>query len=253
MDGSGEQLDQHQGDDGAEAAEAAGLMAITDGGGGADGEMASDLMVSSGSKHAYKPGVISQGFAHVDGLHVDVGVQTDPDMKGRTPFFAILQKPTSAPGRMMTVVIEEFLLASGVVHRDRQEGEEEEGAGDQSKDQLIGGGSEDNSTVDTDKGSDAQDEGEDRRMRKSSFKALAADTIDILEQLPDVDADMAEKLQGIIAMFQRLKSSTRSVGASGDDEGSDTDGDETDGSRRKGKLRLVSSFHESTKQLEENL
>ncbi|CAK9277403.1 unnamed protein product [Sphagnum jensenii] len=237
MDGSGEQLDQHQGDDGAEAAEAAGLMVITDGGGGADGEMASELMVSSGSKHAYKPGVISQGFAHVDGLHVDVGVQTDPDMKGRTPFFAILQKPTSAPGRMMTVVIEEFLLASGVVHRDREEGEEEEGAGDQSKDQLIGGGSEDNSTVDTDKGSDAQDEGEGRRMRKSSFKALAADTIDILEQLPDVDADMAEKLQGIIAMFQRLKSSTRSVGASGDDEGSDTDGDETDGSRRKGKLR----------------
>ncbi|CAK9234015.1 unnamed protein product [Sphagnum troendelagicum] len=252
MDGSGEQLDQHQGDDGAEAAEAAGLMAITDGGAAADGEMASELMVSSGSKHAYKPGVISQGFAHADGLHVDVGVQTDPDMKGRTPFFAILQKPTSAPGRMMTVVIEEFLLASGVVHRDRQEGEEEEGAGDQSKDQLIGGGSEDNSTVDTDKGSDAQDEGEGRRMRKSSFKALAADTIDILEQLPDVDADMAEKLQGIIAMFQRLKSSTRSVGASGDDEGSDTDGDETDSSRRKGKLRGWSQLRkgiENSKQL----
>jgi hypothetical protein len=252
MDGSGEQLDQHQGDDGAEAAEAAGLMAITDGGAAADGVMASELMVSSASKHAYKPGVISQGFAHADGLHVDVGVQTDPDMKGRTPFFAILQKPTSAPGRMMTVVIEEFLLASGVVHRDRQEGEEE-GAGDQSKDQLMGGGSEDSSTVDTDKGSNAQDEGEGGKMSKSSFKALAADTIDILEQLPDVDTDMAEKLQSIIAMFQRLKSSTRSVGASGDDEGSDTDGDEIDGSRRKSKLRLVSSFHESTKQSEENL
>jgi hypothetical protein len=251
MDGSGEQLDRHQGDDGAEAAEAAGLMAITDGAAAADGEMVSELMVSSGSKHAYKPGVISQGFAHVDGLHVDVGVQTDPDMKGRTPFFAILQKPTSAPGRMMTVVIEEFLLASGVVHRDRQEGEEEEGAGDLSKDQLMG--SEDSSTVDTDKGSDARDEGEGGRMSKSSFKALAADTIDILEQLPDVDTDMAEKLQGIIAMFQRLKSSTRSVGASGDDEGSDTDGDEADSSRRKSKLRLVSSFHESTKQSEENL
>jgi hypothetical protein len=250
MDGSGEQLDQHQRDDGAEAA---GLMAITDGAAAADGEMASELMVSSGSKHAYKPGVISQGFAHADGLHVDVGVQTDPDMKGRTPFFAILQKPTSAPGRMMTAVIEEFLLASGVVHRDRQEGEEEEGDGDQSKDQLMGGGSEDSSTVDTDKGSNAQDEGEGGKMSKSSFKALAADTIDILEQLPDVDTDMAEKLQGIIAMFQRLKSSTRSVGASGDDEGSDTDGDETDSSRRKGKLRLVSSFHEPTKQSEENL
>ncbi|KAH9554382.1 hypothetical protein CY35_08G060900 [Sphagnum magellanicum] len=250
MDGSGEQLDRHQGDDGAEAAEAAGLMAITDGAAAADGEMVSELMVSSGSKHAYKPGVISQGFAHVDGLHVDVGVQTDPDMKGRTPFFAILQKPTSAPGRMMTVVIEEFLLASGVVHRDRQEGEEEEGAGDQSKDQLMG--SEDSSTVDTDKGSDARDEGEGGRMSKSSFKALAADTIDILEQLPDVDTDMAEKLQGIIAMFQRLKSSTRSVGASGDDEGSDTDGDEADSSRRKSKLRGWSQLRkgmENSKQL----
>jgi hypothetical protein len=154
---------------------------------------------------------------------------------------------------MMTVVIEEFLLASGVVHRDRQEGEEEEGAGDQSKDQLMGGGSEDGSTVDTDKGRNARDEGEGGRMSKSSFKALAADTIDILEQLPDVDTDMAEKLQGIIAMFQRLTSSTRSVGASGDDEGSDTDGEETDSSRRKSKLRLVSSFHESTKQSGENL
>lgn len=152
-----------------------------------------------------EPGEISQGFLHKDGLHADIGVQTDPDTTGRSMFFEVLKKPISAPAKLMTAIMEEFLLASGVVHRDLEEGELEHA---KKEPETTGLTAEDiamlSSTGDEEDGNEGVD------LKNSAIKMLAADTVEVLEQLPEdsLDEEKAEKLRDLLSRFQKIRRSS---------------------------------------------
>ncbi|KAG0616113.1 hypothetical protein M758_5G091300 [Ceratodon purpureus] len=172
---------------------------------------------------AYKPGKISEDFLHQDGLYKDVGTQTDPDTTGRSLFYNILKRPVSAPGRLLTTIMEEFQLAGGVVHRDLAEGEVEV----KKEPQVIGLTAEDIAMLEaTD---DMAEEDEIGSIDKHALKNLANDSIHILEKIPDdqIESKMAESLFGLLGRFRNLKVS----GQNGEED------DEQESSKKKSKTK----------------
>jgi hypothetical protein len=170
---------------------------------------------------AYKPGKISEGFLHADSLHADVGVQTDLDIAGRGLFFEILKRPVSAPGRLMTAIIEEFQLASGVVHRDLAEGEQEV----VKKEPVVTGLSAEDIAM-LDATDDMAEEDIFAKINKSALKMLANDSLEVLDHLAgeDMDDEMAEKLNNLFGKFTRLRRSGSVHGDGEEDEGPDNEG-----------------------------
>lgn len=172
---------------------------------------------------SYKPGKISEGYLHPDGLHADVGAQTDPDKTGRSLFFTILERPVTAPGRLITAIMEEFQLAGGVVHRDLADGEE---PAVKKEPEMTGLTAADIAMLDaTD---DMAEEIDIGSINKLALKSLATDSLHVLELLPEdqLEVAMAEKLTGLLGRFRNLKLS------SGDGE-EDSDDDEGGSGKKK--------------------
>ena len=153
---------------------------------------------------SYKPGKISEGYLHPDGLYADVATQTDQDTTTRSLFYNILKRPISAPGRLITAIMEEFQLAGGVVHKDLGEGEEEIV---KKEPEIIGLTAEDIVTLEaTD---DMAEEEEIGSIDKRALKSLATESLHVLEKIPEdqIEAKMAESLFGLLGRFRNLKAS----------------------------------------------
>lgn len=166
---------------------------------------------------SYKPGKISEGYLHPDGLYADVGAQTDPDTTGRSLFFNILERPVTAPGRLITAIMEEFQLAGGVVQRDLADGEEPVV---KKEPEVTGLTAADIAMLDaTDDMAEEIDTGSINRL---ALKSLATDGLRILEHVPEdqLEVEMADKLTGLLGRFRNLK-----LGNTDDDEDSE-DGEE---------------------------
>ena len=160
---------------------------------------------------SYKRGKISEGYLHSDGLFSDVGTQTDRAITELNPFAKILERPVTAPGRLITTIMEEFQLASGIVHRDVADGEE---AIVKKKPEVIGLTATDIAMLDAK--DDMSDLDEIGFIDKHALKNLANDSIHVLEKIPEdqLEAKMAESLFGILGRFRNLKVS----GTQEDDE-----------------------------------
>lgn len=166
--------------------------------GGLEGKQKEDL-------DSYKPGKISERCVHPDGLHADVGAQTDPDTTGRGLFFDILKRPVTAPGRLITAIMEEFQLAGGVVHKVFADGEEPVV---KKEPEVTGLTTED--LVMLDATDDMAEELDIGSISKAALKSLATDSLRVLEHVPEdqLEDSMADKLTGLLGRFRNLKLST---------------------------------------------
>lgn len=172
---------------------------------------------------SYKPGKISKIYLHLDGLHEDIATQTDKDISTRSLGFKTLERPVTAPGRLITALMEEFQLAGGVVHRDLADGEEPI---IKKEPEVIGLTAADIAMLDaTD---DMAEEVEIGSIDRHALKHLATDSLNILEKIPEdqVEAKMAESLFGLLGRFRNLKTS----GQDGE-----SDNEEQEGGKKKSK------------------
>lgn len=126
----------------------------------------------------------------------------------------------------MTAIIEEFQLASGVVHRDLAEGEQEV----VKKEPVVTGLSAEDIAM-LDATDDMAEEDNFAKINKAALKMLANDSLDVLDHLAgeDMDDEMAEKLNHLFGKFTRLRHSSSIHGDGEEDEGPDDEG----GSKKK--------------------
>lgn len=172
-------------------------------GAGSPGSQGGGPEGSQRAEDSYDPGKISERFVHADGLHADMGAQTDPDTKGQSLFFNILKRPVTAPARMYTALMEEFQLAGGVVHRDLADGEEPPAT--PKEPEVTGLLAADIAMLEaTDDNAEQLDMG---TLNRQALKSLAVDSLHILEHVPEDQLEnvMSEKLTGLLGRFRNLK------------------------------------------------